>query len=270
MNMRKNPILLLTIAVLVFGLSQSIYAQLPQSCSAPGLTVVSDPNELLTFQYDIDTISVAEPFYSNGDNKFVITLKVQGLAPLPLGSWNVFITGPDNVQRFVQMSTLLGNPQYRYGTVTYLLGLPIFNYEGDIQGTFSSDGSIRFVIDRSRLGNPANGSSMTVSGRTFIRPLLDLVLVDQTAENAYTVAGSGGCTPYKFANWGALGDVPLTGNFNRNARADFTVWRRETNTWYTIDPFTSEIDSFQFGNTNLDDIPVAGDFDTDNRNDWVV
>jgi hypothetical protein len=36
-----------------------------------------------------------------------------------------------------------------------------------------------------------------------------------------------------------------------------------------IDPFTNEM-NLSMGNSNMDDIPVAGDFDTDNRNDWTT
>lgn len=267
---RSNFLRSLLFTAVVLILNISIYSQIQQSCYTPGSLVVSDANENLTYQFDIEKVSAAEPFYGDGSDKLALTLKVQGLSPLPLGSWNIFIKGTDNVQRFVQMSTLLGTPQYRYGTVTFLLGIPLFNYQGNIQGSFSRDGEIKFFIDKNKIGNPQNGQNLMISGKTFIRPLIDLLQVDQTSEEGYGLVGNDGCTPFNFTNWGRLGDVPLTGNYNRNGRADFTVYRPDNNVWYSVDPFTNEFEFFQWGDSNLDDIPVAGDFDTDNRQDWTV
>jgi FG-GAP-like repeat len=72
---------------------------------------------------------------------------------------------------------------------------------------------------------------------------------------------------YNYANqrgkaWGnqALGDVPLLGDLDGDGRADLTVWRASTGTWFWL---TSMSDyeyvnalSLHFGNQGLGDIPI--------------
>ena len=257
-------------AFVILAFSQIATAQLPQSCSIPGTLVVSDSTNPVTAQLDIQSVSVAEPYFSDGSQKLVFTLKVQNLSPLPASSWNVFFTGPDNVIRFVQMSTLLGNPQYRYGTVSSLAGIPLFNYSGNIQGGFTNDGNITFYMDKNLAGNLSNGQTIAVSARTYIKPLLDLVEVDEAGAANYTIAGNGGCTPFKFLAFGQNGDVPVTNDYTRNKTNDFAVWRPANGFWYTSDSVTGEFNAVPFGSGTLGDVPVPGDYDNDGKGDFAV
>lgn len=257
--------------VAIIAFSHLASAQLPASCSIPGTLIVSDADDPVTQQLDIQSISIAEPFFGDGSQKLVFDLKVQSLPSLPVASWNVFFTGQDNVTRFVQMSTLAGgNPQFRYGTVTSLIGLPVFNYEGSIQGNYSSDGNIVFYLDKSAAGNLSTGQTISVSAKTYIKPLLDLVEIDNTPIANYTVTGNAGCTPYKFYAWGQNGDVPVTNDYTRNQTSDFAVWRPDNGVWYTSDSVTSEINGVLFGSGASGDIPVPGNYDNDGKGDFAV
>jgi hypothetical protein len=240
------------------------------SCFTPGTEVVTDPNEEIIQQLDIRSVSIAEPYYSDGIGRLAVTVKTQNLYPMVLASWNVFIDTPDGQHRFLQMSNLLGTPQARYGTVTFLLGLPIFNYQGSVQNSYQNDGTIRFVIEKSKLGEPATGQTIGVAARTYLKPVLDLLQVDSTATNNYALVGNAACAPFRIAQFGQNADIPVAADYNRNGTTDFAVWRPATGGWYTVDSVTGEFTGKNWGSGDLGDIPVAGDFDTDGRADWTV
>lgn len=242
-----------------------------ESCTAPGIQVVVDTNETLSLlQMDVEAVAIAEPYFSDGIARLSVSLKTKKLAPMIAGSWNVFLDTPDGEHRFIQMSTLLGTPQYRYGKVTWLLGLPLFSYEGTVQGVYENDGKIRFLIEKTKLGNPGVGQLMKVSSRTFIKPLLDLLTIDITNESNYLLVGADICAPFRIAQFGASADIPVAADYNRNGTTDFAVWRPETGSWYTVDPATQQLIGVSWGNGALGDIPVVGDFDTDGQADWII
>jgi FG-GAP-like repeat len=246
-------------------------AQTNASCFSPGNMLVSDAvGDTILPQHDIDKVFVAEPISSDGLQKLVFTLKVQTLSPLPLASWNIMFVGPDNVTRYLQMSTLVGNPQFRYGRVTSLLGVPMFTEDGIVQGTINNNGTVSFYINKNLVGNPANGQQITVSSRVYIKPLLDLVEVDSTPSTNYSILGNAGCAPYQIAQFGINGDIPVAADYTRNGADDFAVWRPNTGVWYSNDTVTNEITTLNWGSGALGDIPVVGDFDGDSKSDFTV
>lgn len=250
-----------------------INAQTPDTCSAPGVTVVTDTDTgipPILPQNDIERISVAEPVFSDGLDKLVFTLKVRQLYPLPLSSWNVLFSS-DGVTRFVQMSTLLGSPQFRYGTVSNLLGIPVFNYQGNIEGSYSNDGTIIFYIKKSLINNPPDGHIYSVSGRVYINTLgIGLVQVDGTSEANYTLVGNDNCAPVLITQWGMSGDIPVQHNYMRNETDDFAVWRPDNGVWYSHDTLGSQTAAVQWGSGAAGDIPVPGNFDNDGKADYAV
>jgi len=271
--MKFSIVLRLTVFLFLLAMLPAlpVIAQSNNSCYAPGTLLVTDANgDTLLPQHDIQTVSVAEPLFSDGSQKLVFTLKVQRLSPLPLASWNIIFTGPDNVPRFLQMSTLLGNPEFKYGRLTSLLGIPIFNVDGNVQGTFSNNGTITFYVNKNAVGNLTNGQQISVSARVYVRPLLDLLEVDSTGSTNYAVAGNSNCTPYQIAQFGMNGDVPVAADYTRNGTDDFSVWRPDSGVWYSMDTVTNEITTMNWGSGALGDIPVTGDFDGDGKSDFTV
>ena len=259
---------LLLVSFLLAGKSS---AQTSASCSAPGNVVVTDvTGDAVLAQNDIQTVSISEPFNSDGTQTLVFTMKVQNLYSLPLSSWNVIFKGPDNVTRFVQMSNLLGFTEFKYGTMTNLLGIPIFNVSGNIPGKFDNNGTVTFFVNKGLVGNLSAGQTVEVSAKSYIKVLLELVEVDSTTTSVYSVAGNAGCTPYKIKQWGMNGDIPVAGNYFRNEVEDFAVWRPETGTWYVTDALTNATKSFQLGNGATGDIPTPGNFDRDGKTDFAV
>jgi fibronectin type III domain protein len=177
------------------------------ACVLPGLTVAQDASgdqvgapEGANTQMDIKSVSVAEPFLGTSlPNKLYLTMKVPNLnQPLqPNSIWNVLFTGPDGVQRFVDMNTNTGPiPAFEYGHVSGTT----FNTDGaaDSASSFSADGTIQIVIADSVVGNlqPGNqlvnvfGETQTLVGAAGTGALLG---VDATRPGRYIVIGNGAC-----------------------------------------------------------------------------
>ena len=88
-------------------------------------------------------------------------------------------------------------------------------------------------------------------------------------------------TGYAYANAGAkqwgnlgLGDVPQFADIDGDGKADLTVWRASTGTWFWLTSSTgysyASADGKQWGNFGLGDVPLAGDFDTSGRASLTV
>src|SRR3954470_2922199 len=182
----------------------------PTSCSIPGTLIASDPAADQTGspanqQFDILSVSIAEPCIGDGSNKLVFTMKVTNLSSIPgNGHWKTqFVppTLPSGVTAyFVEMtSDQSGNVAYAYGnvgTTTTTLGTAD-------AGTFNADGTITITVANSKVGNPVPGNTLTkVQGRTQLLVgaagtglLSTLDTTTQTANDpTYTLVGHASCS----------------------------------------------------------------------------
>src|SRR5262249_4121870 len=99
----------------------------PDPCKLPGVTVARDPAGDQTgapqnAQADIDSVMIAEPFFTDGSKKLVVTLKVDHLDPTnlpPNSGWEVLFTSPNGTQYIVEMDTFdpMTGVQFHYGHV---------------------------------------------------------------------------------------------------------------------------------------------------------
>jgi len=177
-------------------------------CKLPGVQVVKDasgdgdgvPG------HDVDSVSVAELYQTDGSQKLYFTLKVGSLDPVvtPNTSSKVLFKAPDGITHFVEMNTF--NPsatKFRYGHIEVDATTGVNNNvnDGDLDPASNSkpDGTITLVIANSKVGNPVAGQSL-VAIKGEVRALVGvtaglLVLIDDTGVGSYTVAGNDSCAP---------------------------------------------------------------------------
>ena len=187
------------------------------SCKAPGIQVVPDPTgdqvggPVANAALDIQSISVAEPFTSDGSQKLVFTMKVADLSSVPANAqWRLFWFSPAAPSGiyYVGMTTDgNSNATFEYGTarvqvVGLVLGVPSTTRVGvpDAAG-FTPDGTIAITISNSKVGSPRAGDILgDIFGRTFIltgnTTTRSNTAIDQTSIGApYVLVGNAYCAP---------------------------------------------------------------------------
>ena len=70
------------------------------------------------------------------------------------------------------------------------------------------------------------------------------------------------------AQFGAEGDIPVSGDFDGDYKSDLTVFRASESNWYTFSPANGQTSITFFGVEG--DIPVAADYDGDGKTDIAV
>lgn len=188
----------------------AIVVQPQQSpCKLPGVTVITDPSGDSTdglASHDVQSVSIAEPFLTDGSQKLYFTLKVGSLSPVapPNTSWKVLFKAPDGVTHFVEMNTFdPSGIKYRYGHIevdpTTKVNNNINDGTADAASGYTTDGTITLVIGNDKVGNPSAGQSLVaVTGE--VRVLAGaasglLILADNTGSGSYVVAGNDSCAP---------------------------------------------------------------------------
>ncbi|HET7453810.1 MAG TPA: hypothetical protein VFL12_13770, partial [Thermoanaerobaculia bacterium] len=191
-------------------------------CALPGLRVVVDPDGDQTgapanADTDIESVSVAEPYDSAGAQNLVFTMKVRDLsAILPGRAWRIVwnYPAPPPIPNFpfdgiyyVGMNTDdSGAVSFEYGTVSLgtvalVLGNPVPNRIGPVDGKYFADGTIRITVPREALGGPVPGDLLGgLYGRVFPydsaqQTFRSNTALDSTALGTYAVVGNGACAP---------------------------------------------------------------------------
>ena len=185
------------------------------SCNLPGVTMINDPTGDSTAAaspaLDIQSVSIAEPFYPDGSQKLVFTMKVASLASVPPGTeWRILWNFPttDSGSYYVEMNTdPTGVVAFQYGTidltsaVVTAVGQPHLLGDCDAESTFLADGTIRLVLSTSKIGNAVAGDVIGgLLARTFVTTgslvTTSRSAIDTAATTAtYLMAGNNFCAP---------------------------------------------------------------------------
>ncbi|MDQ5825510.1 MAG: S-layer homology domain-containing protein [Chloroflexota bacterium] len=178
----------------------------PNPCTLPGHIVEEDGlgdtgvGNVDTNQdkYDIEFISVAEPYTGTGPNHLVFTLKVASLdgpendpSTSPNSYWRIVFTKPPTTTLgFVDMRTdASGNVTFKYGTGTSTV-------VGDADfGTYTRDGHIRITVATSKLGL-TTGDTLS---QIYARVSNGAIIIDNAnypepdRSVTYTIRGNAAC-----------------------------------------------------------------------------
>ena len=212
----------------------------PSPCQLPGLTVVTDPTGDQTgapanTEMDIQSLAIAEPYFTDGSQRLVFTLKVQDLNTLPAnGYWKAYFEAPDGTTYFVDMNTTnaQGAPSFEYGHVAVGPSGSDDVVDGalDSDSGYSADGTIRLVAEDANIGGLAAGNVLQQVHATT--QLLAggsgtgvLQTMDTTVNGSYTLVGNASCQPNNppvaaLAASPVSGTAPLTVQFSGSGSYD--------------------------------------------------
>ena len=182
-----------------------LFAQSGSACLNTPTQVVSDPsgdqNAGQPAQLDIQSVSVGEDYQYTGSPRMVFVLKVANLSTVPAnGIWRARWTftpsaGTATTYYVAMLSDGSSMVTYQYGTQSGSTVSPVGGIE---DGSYATDGTITLVVAKSKVGNPAGGTSLVnVNGVTQSNLGGVLFLgVDSTGNGNYTVrAQDPACSP---------------------------------------------------------------------------
>lgn len=212
-------------------------------CHTPGVTVATDtsdsaPNVPPSPAVDIRSLSVAEPYGTDGSGKLVFTLQVGGASSAPPSSqwyvlWNR--TNPDSGadRDYVAIKTnATGTVAAEYGTISPPnANLPTRVGAADDFSYDAGTGTIRIGIATSKIDGVVAGQTLTVmQSRTFFSradglPVTQTAASDFSPMGSYTLVGNASCrennAPTATLSASPLeGCVPLTVSLDGSASTD--------------------------------------------------
>ncbi len=186
------------------------------SCSSAGVKILNDAagdqtGAPLNPAFDIQSVSIAEPYDSDGSQKITFIMKVGSLSLLPpLSQWRVIWNFPTTAggQYYADMRTNeSGAVSFEYGEVAVTdavitsVGQPTKLGDADPSSSYATDGTIRIVLPASAIGNLVPGDLIGgLIARTYLgagsaattsRAAVDAADDSQT----YRVVGNAFCAP---------------------------------------------------------------------------
>lgn len=137
------------------------------TCTVPGLTIMTDAtgdaNNMQAF-HDVQSLQIAETYLGSATENIIFTLKMASLATVPPDTyWPIQFTS-NGVIYTARMSTFPPAtptaPVFEFYQGPYNALLPVVT-AADPLSTYFPDGTIRIIVPRSGISNPAIGSNLT-------------------------------------------------------------------------------------------------------------
>ncbi|MFN2474932.1 MAG: PKD domain-containing protein, partial [Chthoniobacterales bacterium] len=214
-------------------------------CAIPGVLLVQDPAGDQTggsanSDLDVLSVSIAEPYFSDGSSKLIFTMKLKDLSTIaPNRQWRIIWTPPvapgNGEDRYYvgANSNAGGSPAaatFEYGTVSSTGNVPTTRGAADKGVITVKDGTIQITISNSKVGNAkARDAFIGISARNFAgtgtATLTKTSATDSTNDVGYVLAGNASCFP-NAAPTAVLtgaperGSAPLTVNFSGAGSSD--------------------------------------------------
>ena len=200
-------------------LSVDVNAPIETACKVPGLTILQDaegdifggiaPPQDNSPGYDLRKLSIAQPYYENGDYKVFFTLKVKDLTTVPPGTtWPISFCSPAFTACTDPNAAISAtNKYYTVRMVSPGNGnsgpTPIFQVlqpqaagtarttiPADAGSVYKADGTITIIVKASDLGLSSAGAGIERLGKFLIRVTAGAVTPDNMPDNT-TGGGSG-------------------------------------------------------------------------------
>src|SRR5262249_46345631 len=144
-------------------------------------------------QFDVQHAWLAEPYFTDGSRKLIVTMKVADLTPplTPNGVWRTFWTVPhaggsaNDSTYYVAMSTdQTGAPSYAFGVfiTNPTTGTVTQTRKGTAVGSESPDGTIQIASPLASAGDPAPGTEIgkiTTESRVLVGTSVSGGLIEQ-------------------------------------------------------------------------------------------
>ena len=129
---------------------------------------------------------------------------------------------------------------------------------GDIpvSGDYDGDGKTDFALWRpgngaaSTNGQWPNGGDWTNNGMWYIK---------------YSTTNT-----VMQGQWGAKGDIPISGDFDGDGKSDLAIWRPSTGVWWWVSSQSGDSLYYTYQWGVQGDIPIVGDYDGDGKADYAI
>jgi hypothetical protein len=212
-------------------------------CTTPGVRAAVDasdapPNAPPTAAVDVQSLSVAEPYGTDGSARLVFTLQVGEAVSAPAGSqwyvlWNRPVPDGNGDRNYVAMKTdAVGVPSFEYGRVSPPnANLPTRLGSADDGSYDPTSGTVRIVVSNDHVDFVTAGQTLSVlQARTFLArpdglPVTSTSASDVSAEGQYTLVGNASCRSNappraELTREPATGCAPTTVNFDASSSSD--------------------------------------------------
>jgi len=149
---------------------------------------------------------------------------------------------------------------------SYTIGAPTLSDNGSTYHCIVSNSHGSVISLDATLTVFSNHNSMSALTDQDGDGFADLTVFRKSEGNWYVIQSSNSVA--KSRQFGAPGDIPVSGDYDGDGKSDLAVWRRSSGNWFVLQSSSGNISVRQWGAPG--DVPVPGDYDGDGKTDFAV